>query len=193
MRLISILVLFLIPFLASAQSYYLVYLKPKDLSKSQLSISRESKERKQRFHIEIDERDYAIENIQLGEIQSISPIIISSRWLNAVSVICTIKDIDRIKDLNFVDHVELLHTPKNVRKSTLHKLESNYTKDQYGLAFNQIKLHNGHSLHDAGYEGQGMKIAVFDAGFDRVDKIASFKHLFLDNRIYPYEEHCRAI
>ena len=59
MRLISILVLFLIPFLAGAQSYYLVYLKPKDLSKSQLSISRESKERKQRFHIEIDERDYA--------------------------------------------------------------------------------------------------------------------------------------
>lgn len=185
MRLISILVLFLIPFLASAQSYYLVYLKPKDLSKSKLCISRESIERKQRFQIEIDERDYAIENIRLGEIQSISNVISSSRWLNAVSVVCTTKDIDRIKNLNFVDHIELLHTTNNVRKTTSQKLESNYTKDQYGLAFNQIKLHNGHSLHDAGFEGQGMKIAVFDAGFDHVDKIASFKHLFLENRIFP--------
>jgi subtilisin family serine protease len=46
-------------------------------------------------------------------------------------------------------------------------------------------LHSGKVLHDAGFEGQGMKIAVFDAGFDRVDKIESFKHLFNSGRIFP--------
>jgi hypothetical protein len=185
MRLISLLVLFLIPVLADAQSCYLVYLKPKVISDSKLSISRESMERKRRFQIEIDEKDYAIEDTRVVKIQSISPVLNSSRWLNAVSVLCTAKDIDRIKDLSFVDHIELLHSPISIKKTTSQKLESNYTKEQYGQTFNQIKLHNGHTLHDAGYEGQGMKIAVFDAGFDRVDKIESFKHLFLDNRIFP--------
>jgi hypothetical protein len=184
MRLISLLVLFLIPVLADAQSCYLVYLKPKVISDSKLSISRESMERKRRFQIEIDEKDYAIEETRVVNIQSISPVLHRSRWLNAVSVLCTAKDIDRIKDLSFVDHIELLHSPISIKKTTSQKLESNYTKEQYGQTFNQIKLHNGHTLHDAGYEGQGMKIAVFDAGFDRVDKIESFKHLFLDNRIF---------
>lgn len=76
-------------------------------------------ERKRRFQIEIDEKDYAIEETRVVKIQSISPVLNSSRWLNAVSVLCTAKDIDRIKDLSFVDHIELLHSPISIKKRLL--------------------------------------------------------------------------
>lgn len=46
--------------------------------------------------------------------------------------------------------------------------------DYYGMASEQIKIHNGDSLHLAGFKGQGMQIAVIDAGFFNVDAMKIF-------------------
>lgn len=35
----------------------------------------------------------------------------------------------------------------------------------YGLAVSQIQMSNGDKLHQGGFKGQGMTIAVIDAGF----------------------------
>lgn len=173
------------PQLLLAQSQYVIYLKSKDIKVSELAISKESMSRKLKYGLPIDAHDYAIESHRMNEINKISSVRLASRWLNAVSVICGKDDIEKIKELNFVDRIEVLDSRDKKFKSSYQKLESNYTKEQYGEAFKQIELHNGQVLHDAGFEGQGMKIAVFDAGFDRVDKIESFKHLFNDQRIFP--------
>lgn len=186
LRVLFFLSFFLIfPKLFLAQSHYVIYLKPKNIKASELAISKESITRKLKYGIQIDSRDYAIEFNRMLKINQISSVKLASRWLNVVSVICGKNEIDKIKELNFVDRIEVLDSRDKKLKSSYQKLESNYTKEQYGEAFKQIELHNGQVLHDAGFEGQGMKIAVFDAGFDRVDKIESFKHLFNDARIFP--------
>ena len=183
--LVFLFVVVLFPLFVLGQSHYLIYLKPKEVNFSEPAISRESLNRKVKYGISLDSRDYAIESLRLQKINNISAIVLNSRWLNAISIICTENEIAKIKELNFVDRIEILDNRAKKYKTSNQKLETNYTKDQYGKAFQQIELHNGQVLHDAGYEGQGMKIAVFDAGFEQVDKIESFKHLFTDGRIFP--------
>jgi subtilisin family serine protease len=53
----------------------------------------------------------------------------------------------------------------------------------YGPSFNQLHLMNAEYLHDHGYKGEGMVIAVLDAGFYQADHIPSLDSLFLDSRV----------
>jgi hypothetical protein len=53
----------------------------------------------------------------------------------------------------------------------------------YGLAYNQINMLNGIELHDLGYNGTGMIIAVLDAGFLNTNTIPAFNYLWNNNRI----------
>ncbi|MGL4599605.1 MAG: S8 family serine peptidase [Bacteroidia bacterium] len=61
----------------------------------------------------------------------------------------------------------------NVTSSTLN----------YGSGFNQINMIGGVCLHNAGFTGQGIQIAVLDAGFYQVDQMDVFDSLWANNRI----------
>ena len=53
-------------------------------------------------------------------------------------------------------------------------------KLKHGYATDQIKMHRGDRLHAAGYQGDGLRIAVIDAGFKNVDQIGAFDSLRLE-------------
>jgi serine protease AprX len=53
----------------------------------------------------------------------------------------------------------------------------------YGPSYNQIHLLNGDVLHNMGYRGQGMVIAILDAGFLDVDNNAVFDSLRAGSQI----------
>lgn len=53
----------------------------------------------------------------------------------------------------------------------------------YGYAFGQIDQLNGIPLHDDGFQGQGMVIAVLDAGFTGVNAHPVFDYLWDNDRI----------
>ncbi|MDR0745483.1 MAG: S8 family serine peptidase [Mediterranea sp.] len=108
-------------------------------------------------------------------------VIAKGKWDNFVTVSCndTIK-INRIAELPFVRSVEKVWTaPKRDKKkegperdsivSEPYKLEN-----PYGLAYMQLYLSHGDRLHKAGYRGEGMTIAIMDAGFHNADRIAAF-------------------
>ncbi|MBU6324697.1 MAG: S8 family serine peptidase [Bacteroidetes bacterium] len=72
----------------------------------------------------------------------------------------------------------------------------------YGMSYESLKAMNGIRLHDLGFRGKGMLIAVLDAGFPGVDRIAAFDSLraagrilatrdFVNNRewVYGYSDH----
>ncbi len=56
----------------------------------------------------------------------------------------------------------------------------------YGFAADQINIMEGEFLHNLGYLGNGMVIAVLDAGFTNVNTISAFTHLWNENRILGY-------
>jgi subtilisin family serine protease len=53
----------------------------------------------------------------------------------------------------------------------------------YGNASNQIEQINGIKLHQKGYEGAGILIAVLDGGFRNANTISAFTHLYESGRL----------
>ncbi len=60
--------------------------------------------------------------------------------------------------------------------------------ENYGLSDLQIRLLNGNSLHDLGYRGKSMEIAVIDAGFYRVDSLEAFSRMRQEGRLLGYHD-----
>ncbi len=65
--------------------------------------------------------------------------------------------------------------PRDRKKEVADKW--NKLGDVYGTAADQIRIHRGDSLHEAGFRGQGMTIAVIDAGYYNVDAMKIFGKL----------------
>lgn len=53
----------------------------------------------------------------------------------------------------------------------------------YGSSYNQIQMIKGADFHDMGYRGQGMVIAVLDAGFLNANTLPVFDSLWLNGQI----------
>lgn len=68
-------------------------------------------------------------------------------------------------------------------EESLHKSISAGNSYDYGEAFNQIHMLNGEVLHDMGYDGEGVMIAVLDAGFLNANQIGAFDSLWNNNQI----------
>lgn len=108
-------------------------------------------------------------------------IITTGKWNNFVTVSCNdTTKIDRIAALPFVKSVEKVWiAPNPDRKKAALERDSLITtpyklENPYGLAYMQLYLSHGDRLHKAGYCGEGMTIAVMDAGFHNADRIAAF-------------------
>jgi len=53
----------------------------------------------------------------------------------------------------------------------------------YGNAYNQVHIHNGEYLHNKGFHGEGMLIAILDAGFFHYKTLPAFDSVNLKNQV----------
>ena len=112
----------------------------------------------------------------------------ASRWLNAVLVrMDDSLQLEAIKKISFVDSTAYLApakpTPK--KKKSKRRVKSVNTVAQsipehidYGGSFRQLQLIGLTDLHDQGYLGEGIQIAVLDNGFKGMKKMPVFNSLF---------------
>lgn len=167
----------------NAEKTYWIYLSDKqnstfDISRPNAFLSDRSIKRRERLHIPITTSDLPVSEMYVSQLQSLGAVIITkSRWLNAVS--CNIPDnnmMTAIAGLPFVSSIEpvkKLRAPLekvNPVPADLRMADLSY----YGLAGNQFEMLHGPYLHDKGYKGEGMVIAVLDAGFTGVDTGLAF-------------------
>jgi subtilisin family serine protease len=138
-----------------------------------------------RFAIPVTEQDLPVSPAYISQIleQNMHIQLLSkSKWTNTVTVYCSEAPVRAaIAALPFVDSLvpvgrfssmpflkrsaEPLSFPNPLLQNTLQYnalIDSAY----YGSAFTQIAMHNGHLLHKAGFRGEGMLIAVIDAGWE---------------------------
>ena len=110
---------------------------------------------------------------------------VAGKWENFVTVSCNDSTlIDRIAALPFVRTAEKVWTAPKMNEGTRVATRDSvinepkiYTDSIYGPAITQIQLSNGDKLHDAGFKGKGMTIAVIDAGFHNLDKITAMRNI----------------
>lgn len=123
-------------------------------------------------------------------------ILNTSRWLNAVTIQTDSNTLNLIKTLPFVQQTyKVAGLQQNkIPPFTLHHLHPfknripSETILDYGYGENQITMLNGHILHNSGFQGQGMHIAVIDAGFFSVDTLEAFDSLWINNQILGFRD-----
>lgn len=150
-------------------------------------LSQRSIDRRIRYSIPIAESDLPVSTPYVDNLKDLDVNVLhTSKWLN--SAVIETADSSKILLINELPFVRTtMHLSRNVinpgskRKSFTDKFGSESL--DYGLASTQIMLHQGDKLHDWGFTGQDMIIAVLDAGFYNVDSLRAFDSLRLNGQI----------
>lgn len=187
--------------LAGNSFCFRVYLKDKGeagfcTERPEAFLSAEAIERRIKNNIAISESDLPIASSYLDTLEATgAKPILQSKWLATVVVSSPDSGmIDQLKTLSIVDSVKWVW--KGQRDLFVeNKEQENKLLPQdiplagfYGYARKQINLLDGIKLHEAGFLGEGMRVAVIDAGFSNVDRISVFDSLSLlgtRNIVFP--------
>lgn len=151
-------------------------------------LSAKAIERRRKRNIPIDETDLPISKDYLQRIEGMGgKIVATSKWLNTVTVTTSNEfSLEHYKSFPFVKEVVLVGANRRVDPPPTRnyvdkpQIVSNHTattKFDYGEAFSNIHINNGEVLHQKGFKGAGIDIAVIDAGFLNMNNNPFFKNV----------------
>lgn len=142
--------------------------------------------RRQRQQLPIDSTDLPVCRKYVDAIRKEGvKVVVTGKWDNFVTVSCNDSAvIGRIAALPFVRAAEKVWVapPKPVAADKRDSLVNNPAKvdSLYGPAWRQIEMSKANLLHRKGYKGQGMTIAVIDAGFHNADRITAMNNIKIE-------------
>jgi hypothetical protein len=166
-------------------------------------LSERAIQRRKKSNIPITEEDLPVNRSYIDSLLIYPSVRLlnTSRWFNAVTISCwDTNDINAINKLPFVTQSQIVMRRKIDKinpkfeeidaplSTKITPLFSNTPKYPYGLNYNQIRLHNMDYLHEMGHHGEGIHIAVIDAGFENVHNMRCFDHLFDEGRLLSYKD-----
>ena len=158
-------------------------------------------ERRLKQHLTFDQSDIPVNAAYVNSVsEKGAKIICRSRWFNFIVISAGADIVTQIEALPCVSKLQLIKAQtkqlsgastektyflnESVSPLAWKNAEQN-TSDlyNYGAALNQINQIKGQGLHNSGFAGQGMTIAVIDAGFNSVDIMSCFDQLRAGNQI----------
>ncbi|ASZ14565.1 S8 family serine peptidase [Chitinophaga pendula] len=187
---IILLILLLFPLALCAQvKRYVVTFRdkkgsPYTLSDPQRYLSAKALMRRQHQQIAVDSSDLPVSPAYVdslrkaGEVQ----VLYTLRWFNQ-AIIATedAAAIQRISQFPFVSGATAESRQASEQRETprvgRNERQAGANAGEYGGGFMQLHLNEGVFLHEKGWKGEGMVIAVLDAGFPGVDKNRAFTYL----------------
>jgi subtilisin family serine protease len=187
----------------SQYSRYIISLTDKKGTQHQLSnpstfLSPKSIAKRNRFNINYDSTDLPVSKIYLDSILLAGKVTIinTSKWLNQVLIQTTDQQaLLKINSFPFVKKRQAVAfkpaqqaIPKFIEEITdLNKsaetINIHVNSLQYGNSGKQIQIHEGEYLHNLGFKGQNVSIAVLDGGFFNYNSIKAFDSVRNSGRI----------
>lgn len=157
---------------------------PYSLQQPQKFLSAKAIQRREKQKIQIDSTDLPVCRKYIDAIRSKGVhVLVAGKWGNFVTVSCNDSTlIDRITQLPFVLSAERVWRSAKYEKSSKRDslIDRGFKADSlYGPAYRQIEMSRGNLLHQAGFKGKGMTVAVIDAGFHNVDRIKAMHNIHL--------------
>jgi serine protease AprX len=183
-----IFLLLFIQFLGNAQEKkYMVFFRDKKQSQYLISepnrfLSARAIQRRQHQQIKIDDTDLPVNTDYINKIASKGvKVLYKTKWFNGVLVQCDDSKASELLDLPFVKGIEYV-SPVRIdsragRTKTLSEVEGN-TVTTGTSTKKQLTMLGIDVMHHDGFKGKGITIAVFDAGFEGVDTVLPFQHLW---------------
>jgi len=167
-----------------------------------LFLTEKSVERRLKHKIEFDQSDLPVNEQYVQDVITTGARVLArSRWLNTIVIEANAEMLNKITVLPQILKIQPIINPSSKQISPSEFLKPSFeventspwsigkssvgTDDtyEYGAAFNQINQINGQYLHNLGYMGEGMTIAVLDAGFNSVDIMPCFQSMRANNQI----------
>lgn len=154
--------------------------------------------RRNRFNIAIDSSDLPVNDLYISNVTAITngTARLTSRWLNGLLLQVADSSIAaQIRALPYVANSHWITRFGNgwpyVKATAPQEPDDDFTTPQpvgmdasyYGGGWNQMHTCEGSLLHENGYEGQDMLIAVIDAGFSGLYNNNYLEHLIAEERI----------
>jgi hypothetical protein len=191
-----LLLFFIVSSQICAQDRYAVHYKYKPTTDYSLEhpgdfLVDKALDRRGREQIAVDSTDLPVSDQYIEQISEfVDRFIFHSKWLNASVVTADEAAISKIEGMPFVEKVEL------VARGGVSHMEN--SKKEIGEAYMRIKskifkktktyefqndILGIPEMHAEGYNGEGLRIAVFDAGFLNADHISGMEHLFENGQI----------
>jgi serine protease AprX len=127
-----------------------------------------------------DQTDLPLRNDYCQILETIAPISVKSRWLNAVSMSITENQKKQIWSLPFVTDVIYQSSFSNVLSN---KNEKEISDRELNLLLLQTDILGGATFRKNNINGKGVRIAIFDGGFPGVDTLDAFRHIRDEGRI----------
>ncbi|TGE18097.1 S8 family serine peptidase [Hymenobacter elongatus] len=176
---------------------HLVYFRDKagspfTVAQPQAYLSARSIQRRARQNISVLPRDLPVNPSYVAQVKAVpkAQLWYTSRWFNAAVVECDSTTLATIQTLPFVRSVVTLNrAPQTAgadRKRTPEPVlpqERAAAPADYGTAYGQNNMIGAVAMHSANFRGEGIHIAVFDAGFPGVNQIPAFAPLFQEQRL----------
>jgi hypothetical protein len=174
---------------------------PFSISNPSAYLSARAINRRTKFGMAIDSSDLPITPRYLDSIRSVPNVTVLNRtkWLNQVVVYTTDPAaLAKINSFNFVQSANPIAAriaPINREVQDKFKNETlvpiinrptartNNLTINYGQTFGQINFHNGQFLHDRGFQGEGMILAMLDAGYISYKTNPAFDSIRINNQI----------
>lgn len=178
-------------FFLKANNNYIVYFKDKnqaiDIKKlfSEKAIAKRIK-----FNIPFDERDFPVNEFYKNEIQKNGISILStSNWLNSILINANENSIQLVAQLPFVTSIQKIEKSSFQQKNIASVTKNNACEEMedfennFASSYAQFHLLNGDYLHELGFNGENMTIAICDNGFYNANNNEVFNSIFSENRI----------
>lgn len=155
-----------------------------------LMLSQKALDRRAKYNIELDLLDVPVESDYVDEINAIGiqPILVS-KWFNGVFAWCTENQVTDAEGLPFVTEVESFVRDAG-KMSTDNPMEDKFKQPDvsnsdksdllgfnYGYTHTQVTQIKLDYLHDLGFTGEGVTIAILDNGFPGVDTASGFSYI----------------
>ena len=141
-------------------------------------------ERRSKQGIAITEQDFPVNSNYVQDVKSLSvTVFYSTRWMNGILVQCDASKIPDIEALSSVDHVELVAPGAKPLSSGRKKfITHRASQSAVPVTYTQLNMLGMEDMHLAGYHGEGVSIAVLDAGFPGVNLTEAFQPVFTEGR-----------
>jgi serine protease AprX len=176
---------------------HIIYFKdkagtPYSVSQPQAFLSTRALARRSRQGIVVRARDLPVNPTYVAQVRAVSgspQLVYTSRWLNAAVVACDSATLARIYQLPTVKSGQTLSVlPQSPRAGpaplpAVGARTAATARANYGKAYTQDDMIGAVAMHAAGFQGEGMQIAVFDGGFPGADQIEPLQLMQQQGRV----------
>ncbi|MBR5855222.1 MAG: S8 family serine peptidase [Paludibacteraceae bacterium] len=140
-----------------------------------IALSQTALDKRAERGIAIDSLDYAVSPTYLDSLQALGcHIYHTSRWMNGVTIETDSNTLQRIAEWTFVDTIYLTRRLGDEARRRLGEEVKGEGQEGTWLTDPQTEQLNLTALHEAGFHGQGISMAIVDGGFQHVDTLSAF-------------------